>query len=176
MKTIIVASQNPIKLQAVQNGFTRMFPDEKFDAMGFSAPSGVNDQPASDEETLLGARNRAMEARAMHPNAHFWVGVEGGIQDQDGEMTAFAWVVVLSPVHSGKGRTGTFFLPPEIAALVRQGVELGEADDIVFGRTNTKQANGAVGLLTGDVIDRAELYEGAVVLALIPFVNPNLYD
>jgi non-canonical (house-cleaning) NTP pyrophosphatase len=29
--------------------------------------------------------------------------------------------------------------------------------------------------LTGGVIDRAELYEPSVVLALIPFMNPSLY-
>jgi non-canonical (house-cleaning) NTP pyrophosphatase len=58
---------------------------------------------------------------------------------------------------------------------VRQGMELGDADDAVFGRSNSKQANGAVGILTGNVIDRAELYEQAVVLALIPFKNPELY-
>ena len=45
----------------------------------------------------------------------------------------------------------------------------------MFGRTNSKQQNGAVGLLTGDVIDRIALYEPAVVLALVPFRNPRLY-
>ena len=69
----------------------------------------------------------------------------------------------------------SFYLPPQVAELVRQGVELGEADDIVFGQSNSKQASGAVGLLTGDVIDRAGLYEGAVILALIPFKNRQLY-
>ena len=60
-------------------------------------------------------------------------------------------------------------------SLVREGKELGEADDIVFGKENSKQTYGAVGLLTGDVIDRTRFYEDAVVLALIPFRNPDLY-
>jgi len=59
--------------------------------------------------------------------------------------------------------------------LVRQGVELGEADDRIFGRNNSKQQNGAVGLLTGDAVDRAGLYVPAVIFALIPFKNPELY-
>jgi non-canonical (house-cleaning) NTP pyrophosphatase len=75
----------------------------------------------------------------------------------------------------GKGRTGTFLLPPAVAELIRQGKELGAADDIVFGRLNSKQDNGAVGLLTDDVIDRAQLYEHAMILALIPFKNKALY-
>jgi inosine/xanthosine triphosphatase len=91
------------------------------------------------------------------------------------ELAAFAWVVVRNRQGVGKSRTGTFFLPPAVAELIEQGKELGEADDIVFGRTNSKSENGAIGLLTGDVIDRAELYAHAVVLALVPFKNRELY-
>ena len=42
-------------------------------------------------------------------------------------------------------------------------------------RSNSKQDNGAVGLLTDSVIDRAQLYEQAMILALIPFKNEILY-
>ena len=174
MKTIIIASSNPVKARAALNGFRRMFPAEPFEILPRPAPSGVSDQPMTSAETLLGALNRAAAARAAHPGADFWVGIEGGVEE-DGGLAAFAWVAVLSPSGSGKARTGTFFLPPAVAHLVRQGIELGEADDIVFGATNSKQQNGAIGLLTGDVIDRAALYEHAVVLALVAIRNPGLY-
>ena len=91
-----------------------------------------------------------------------------------GELEAFAWVVVTDRQRIGKSRTATFYLPEETARLVRQGIELGHADDQVFGRANSKQQNGSVGLLTGDVIDRTAYYEQAVILALIPFKNPRL--
>ncbi|MEM6529629.1 MAG: DUF84 family protein, partial [Chloroflexota bacterium] len=55
---------------------------------------------------------------------------------------------------------------------VRGGMELGDADDIVFGRSNSKQQTGSVGLLTGDALTRETYYLHAVVLALIPFKNP----
>ena len=90
-------------------------------------------------------------------------------------MLAFAWIVIRSHQQLGKARTGTFGLPPTVADLVRQGKELGEADDQVFGQTNSKQNDGAVGLLTDNVIDRMQLYEHAVILALIPFKNEALY-
>jgi non-canonical (house-cleaning) NTP pyrophosphatase len=83
--------------------------------------------------------------------------------------------VVLDRERQSKGRSGEFFLPEKVAALVREGVELGEADDRVFGRSNSKQKNGAVGLLTGDAVDRAGLYVPAVIFALIPFKNPEMY-
>ncbi len=175
MKTIVLASGNPVKVEATAGGFQRIFPGQELDVVSASVPSGVPDQPRSDAETLRGAENRAAAAARRHPEADYWVGIEGGIDDDGAEMAAFAWVVVRSRTLHGKSRTGTFVLPPEVAALVRQGRELGEADDIVFGRTNSKQKEGAVGLLTDGVVDRRRLYEQAVVLALVAFRNRDLY-
>jgi non-canonical (house-cleaning) NTP pyrophosphatase len=193
---LTIASTNPVKIQSALHGFRQMFPDVTFTAEGISVPSGVSDQPMTDEETLQGALNRASNARAAHPGSDYWVGIEGGCEEKHGELWTFAWVVVLglsSPRHegyqqsepanvadvglggevilTGKARTGAFMLPQEVASLVRSGVELGIADDRVFGRSNSKQTNGAVGLLTADLIDRQRYYEHAVVLALIPFKN-----
>lgn len=175
MKTIILASKNPVKVQATLDGFKRMLPAETFELKMVSTASGVDDQPMSSNETLRGAVNRARGAAEMVPTGDFWVGIEGGVEERRGEMAAFAWVVVLTKDRAGKGRTGTFYLPEQVARLIREGKELGEADDIVFGKTNSKQENGAIGILTGDVIDRAGLYEQAVILALIPFKNKGLY-
>jgi inosine/xanthosine triphosphatase len=174
-KTIIVASTNPVKIRAVQEGFQRMFPDQLFELSGVTAASQVSDQPFSDEDTYRGAHNRAHGAAMLAPQADYWVGIEGGIEEHGQEMAAYAWIVILGRQMTGKSRTGIFYLPPRVAELIRQGKELGEADDIVFGRSNSKQENGAIGLLTGDVIDRVQLYEHAVVLALVPFKNPGLY-
>ncbi|MFN7037008.1 MAG: inosine/xanthosine triphosphatase [Bellilinea sp.] len=170
-----VASLNPVKIEAVRSGFLRMFPQMPIEALGVKVASGVSHQPMSDAETLQGALNRARAARQVLPQADFWAGVEGGVEQQKDGLSAFAWVVVLSSERCGKARSATFDLPPALAEMIRQGVELGEADDRLFGRQNSKQRNGAVGLLTGDVIDRAGYYEQAVVLALIPFKNPHLY-
>lgn len=175
-KVITVTSTNPVKLQAALQGFTKMFPDDSFEVQSVIASSGVRNQPIGDDETLLGAANRARAARSQYPDSDFWVGIEGGIDEYDGDMSAFAWVFVIGGNLTGKGKSGTFYLPAKVAEFVRQGKELGEADDIVFGRSNSKQENGAIGLLTGDVMDRADLYETAVILALVPFKNPHLYS
>jgi inosine/xanthosine triphosphatase len=175
LKTVVIASNNPVKIQATLNGFQRMFQGENFCIQALSVPSGVGDQPHSNSEALHGAYNRAIGAADQAQEADFWVGIEGGVEEMDDELTAFAWVVIKNASLLGKSRTVTFFLPPQIARLVRDGNELGEADDIVFGRSNSKQENGAIGLLTGDVVDRKAAYEQAVILALIPFKNQALY-
>ena len=66
-------------------------------------------------------------------------------------------------------------LPPSVVCLVREGVELGEANDRVFMRTGSKRTDGAVGILTHGLIDRTKYYQHALVLALAPFVNSGLY-
>ena len=90
-------------------------------------------------------------------------------------MAASAWIVILHINTITKARTGAFFLPPKVTELINQGMELGEADDIVFGDSNSKQKGGAVGLLTNNVIDRTSFYVEAVILAAIPIKNKTLY-
>jgi len=152
-----------------------MFPDQSFNIQAISVPSEVHDQPQSNHEALLGAENRARNAKIEAPHADYWIGIEGGVEKLEWGLSAFAWIVIISGSKIGKSRTGTFFLPQAVADLVNQGKELGDADDMVFGQTNSKQNQGAVGLLTSDAIDRTNFYTEAVILALIPFKNPDLY-
>lgn len=172
---VLVASKNPVKLNAVKTGFKRMFPNREFEFLNASVPSNVEDQPMDNEATFTGALNRANNAKSIFKDVDFWVGVEGGIERAGDEMAAFAWVVIVSENATGKSRTGSFFLPQKVTELIDAGKELGEADDIVFGHSNSKQNEGAVGILTQNCITRTTLYEEAVVLALIPFKNPEIY-
>jgi inosine/xanthosine triphosphatase len=170
-KTVIIASKNPVKIAATQAGFQRMFPKQTFVFEGVSVPSLVSDQPMTQEETKKGASNRAENAKAHLPNADYWVGIEGGIHEDEFGMQAFAWIVVHSKNQSSQAQTAVFYLPQPIAQMVRAGTELGEADDIYFGRSNSKQKDGAVGILTNGEIDRKAYYEHAKVMALIPFID-----
>lgn len=170
---IVVASENPVKLKAVEKGFRKFFED--VDVVGIHTSSGVSDQPLTEEETLTGARNRVLTARRTITDAEFWVGIEGGVQALDDGLAAFAWIVISSAGKKGEARTATFLLPQKVSHLIAGGMELGTANDLVFNESGSKQKKGAVGLLTHNAIDRTELYCQAVVLALIPFVNRDLY-
>lgn len=176
MQKVIIASKNPVKIKATVDAFERMFPGETFEFEGVDVPSGVSEQPVGDDEIMTGSENRMNAAHEAHPDADYWVGIEGGVEDHSGGMVVFAWMVVRDATgRVGRGRSGTFFLPPKVAELVAGGMELGPADDQVFGRTNSKQANGAIGLLTDDVVTRSDYYTEAIILALVPFKNPEYY-
>ena len=136
MKKVVIASKNPVKAQATQDGFKKMFPKQEFEFTEISVPSDVNDQPFSDDETLLGAKNRANNASKLLRDADFYVGIEGGIEAVKSEMQAFAWVVIKSTSRSGKDKKETFFLSKKVVELLKKGHELGNADYIVFQRKN----------------------------------------
>jgi len=174
MIRIVVASKNPVKLEAVNDGLS-VFLNDSVEITGVSVISGVSDQPMSDLETLNGAEIRVKNTQSQFPDFDFYVGIEGGVEESTAGLMAFAWIVISNGTKTGKARTAGFFLPPEVATLVHQGMELGDADDIVFSKQNSKQKNGAVGLLTNDIITRKSLYMPAVQMAFIPFLNPELY-
>lgn len=150
-----------------------MYPDVTFTFTGVAAPSGVSDQPMTHDETLQGALNRVRHTRQHNPSATYIVGIEGGIEPVNARLSVFAWIVIESGGIIGQAQTGVFFLPDEVAQRVRDGMELGHADDAVFGRSNSKQQSGSIGLLTDDVITRTTYYVPAVVMALIPFKKPQ---
>lgn len=173
---VVIASKNPAKVKAVEMAYGRMFPGVIFNFESILVPSGVSEQPMTDDETFAGALYRAQRARQEVLDGGYWVGIEGGLEEIGDELHAFAWIVLFGANGlMGKSRTSTFVIPEAVAELVRDGKELGEADDIVFGQENSKQGIGAVGLLTHGVMDRPQYYAEAVVMSLIPFKNPELY-
>lgn len=92
-------------------------------------------------------------------------------------LFCFAWMAIIN-VPSSKvsvARTGSFPLPKPVVELVLSGVELGVADDQIFGRTDSKKKDGVVGVLSKGVMDRAEYYYHALVLALIPTIQAEIY-
>ncbi len=174
MLKIVVASKNPVKINAAKVGFEAMF-NEEVEAIGVSIPSGVSDQPLTDEETRQGSEFRANGAKTKVPNADYWVGIEGGVDKLNGVIHTFGWITILSKNKTGQARSATIPLPNAVEAGLQNGEELGDINDRLFHKDNSKQNMGTSGILTNGVMDRLELYRHAMVLALIPFVNEELY-
>lgn len=173
---VVVASLNPVKREAVCAAFRGSFPGVTLDVCALACPSGVSEQPLSDEETRRGARNRALAAQAARPDATFWVGLEGGLDRLDGRLVAFAWMAVAGPGDRvSEARSVTLPVPPAVQALIEKGLELGEANDRVFSTRNSKQGGGAFGLLTHGRYTREQVYAETLTMALIPFVS-DLWD
>ncbi|MEK2018235.1 inosine/xanthosine triphosphatase [Vibrio parahaemolyticus] len=166
---VVIASLNPAKINAVKSAFQSAFPQQAFEFVGISVPSEVADQPMTNEETHRGAVNRVKNAKVEMPTADFYVGLEAGIE---GNVT-FAWMVIESDTHRGESRSASLMLPPEVLAQLADANELGDVMDKVFGTENIKQKGGAISLLTQNQLTRCSVYHQALILALIPFTNPD---
>jgi len=166
-----IGSTNPVKVKAVQNAVQKVWQTAVFAPI--SAPSGVSDMPMSDEETLLGATNRARVALA---GADFGIGMEGGVHEEPFGLMLMGWVVVMDKNgRLGISGTNRIMLPETIANRVRAGELLGSVIDDLLHTEKTNQKGGAFGALTDGLVTRGDVFETAVCLALAPFITPKLY-
>lgn len=75
------------------------------------------------------------------------------------------------------GRTQlTYRRPPQQERAIRVRCCAAAVCIQVFGRVQSGQGSGTVGKLTNKLILRADYYEHAAVMALIPFMNLQLYS
>lgn len=170
---IVCASTNPAKLEPVKLVFATLQPT--LEVIGLSLPSGVPDQPVGWTQTTLGARNRARAAVAQQ-DATYGVGLEGGfLENEDG-----AWLVSVAAVAHSSGLEGLacggwLQLPPQVAARVRAGEELSHVMDDLSAERVTQSVGGAIGVLTQGRYTRAQMWAGALELALAPVRSSALY-
>ena len=167
---VAVGSTNPVKIGAARTVAMRL--DASADVTGVAVASGVPDQPWGDDETIRGARTRALAAREAL-DADIGIGLEGGVvAGTDGTVRTCAWAVAVSrDGREGVGGSLAMQLPTRVAALVRDGMELGHAMDAVTGTHNVKQGLGAVGILTRGLVTRQQAYETLVAYALAPLID-----
>lgn len=172
---VVVGSKNPVKIEAVKRAFNDVWPNKKWDVMGASVSSGVSDQPMSDSESIRGATARAKKSlRAV--KADFGVGIEGGLQKIGKFWFDGGWVVVIDKKGKiGIGSSARIETPKKIMNLIKQGRELGDANDIIFGTKYSKQKEGHFGLMTKGIIKRTDGYRDGVIMALSRFIRPEIF-
>ena len=201
---VAVGSTRRPKLDAVTAAFSSIsfaFPD--FEIVGVEVASGVRHTPLTREDLMTGARQRAEAlvriARAENKPWNYFIGLEGGIDvvaatdvmpnldvvpDLDvvaeaGKRWVFLenWVYITDGTSNGSfGQSGAILLPEVLAhSVVDDGVELSEAIDAFAGRQGIRDAEGAWGILSRNLISRQEAFRVAVLNAMAPFYNREVY-
>jgi inosine/xanthosine triphosphatase len=177
MVYVLVGSKNPVKLAAVQEAFGKYFYEVKVE--GVSISSSVPEQPIG-LQTYEGARNRVQElykyACEQGRRADYYVGLEGGIEQRHERWFSFGCMCIMN--HDNKmyyGLTPHVELPEIVVSELLNGGELGPVMDKMVGEHNIKQNQGTIGILSKGVMNRTQLYVSGLVMALVPFVNEELY-
>jgi len=201
--TIAVGSKRGPKLNAVtealQSFSAALAHDTEFEVVGVEVESGVSHTPASRDELMRGARQRAealMEkARQNGASWQYFVGLEGGLDiahegastdevlphsglRQNGHRRVFleSWAYVSDGARGHYGRSGSIEIPEALAhEVLEDGVELAEAIDRFAGAVGIRDAQGAWGVLSGNFITRQEAFRVAVLAAFAPFYNKKMY-
>lgn len=172
---VIVGSKNPVKILSIKQTLETLFPDTEIIAEGIHAPSQVSDQPMTEEETLLGAKNRVEFCQQSYPNADFYAAMEGGVDNFDYGPATFAYVVIANTANQSVGRSANLPIPNSVYQSLQQGDELGPLMDKLFGTSNIKQKGGAIGLLTNGAQTRLSTYVQALTLAMAPFLHSDRF-
>lgn len=149
---IVIGTKNPSKIAAVE----RAFPAANNSFFSLNIPSGVSEQPATDEETIRGAVNRATAAAQ---EGDIGIGLEGGVQEISLGLCLCNWGALVEkdkpPIIAGGAR---FLLPEKIAERIRAGEELGPVMDDFFNKQDVRKHEGAVGIFTNGLVDRADMF------------------
>jgi non-canonical (house-cleaning) NTP pyrophosphatase len=154
------------------------------DAVDFAVgmEGGVGDEAPLEEEAASSAASASAPA-ALAPAASASASAAsaaagaapGGGATPSLEVFAYMCVVEATTRRVSFSRSASFVLPPPVAELVRAGAELGSADDAYFGRSNGKQHDGTVGMLTRGSVTRTQYYVQPTVLALLPWSQREHY-
>ncbi len=155
---IFVGSTNPAKINAVK----AIFPEATVE--GKAVPSNVSDQPFSDEETLIGAINRARLSQKMNETG-LGIGLEGGVMELKDELYVCNWGALVDQEGNVYQASGARIpLPEEVAAELKKGKELGDVMDEYTTRTGIRKKEGAVGVFTNQQVDRIQMFSHVVKL------------
>ncbi|MBF7074365.1 inosine/xanthosine triphosphatase [Glaciecola sp. MH2013] len=177
--SIIVASKNPVKIEAARESFQSAFVNSLVTVVSIDAPSSVPDQPMNATETRDGAVNRVKYCQEYAANnnlqADYVVAYEGGVEVLDSVPSTYAVVCVANAERCHTGRSASLALPPQIYQRLQQGQELGPAMDALFNTVNIKQKGGAIGQLSKGLQSRKSIYISATQLTLSAFFYPELY-
>lgn len=174
---VLVGSENSVKIQSVKEGFLTFF--EHVEVEGISVDTGVPHQPVNNE-TFEGARNRAENVKRINDqqnlDATFFVGIEGGVLQLLDRWFSVNVVYILDQHNRDSfATTGLYELPSALSKELLMKTDLGHALGELAGDSYAARQHGTVAFLTGGKIDRCQNQVQGITLALIPFVNDNLY-
>ena len=167
---ILIGSQNAAKVAAAEQAVTAYWPDAT--VTGVSVPSHVSDMPASEEETIQGALNRATACHQQ--GATIGLGIESGFRETAHGLFIIAWAASMD--ENGRvflASAGDIPLPQYWQEGLRNGAEL--RPFILQSGLPYDYTTGAVGFLTQGHVTRDATLTQALKLALAPIANAAAY-
>lgn len=171
---ICVGSANPVKVAAARVAAARLRKCslQKVSVTFQEVASQIRAQPLSDEETKLGAQNRALAAwqqacrRARPGTLCLGLGLEGGIMSTPEGWWSTVWGAVYDGHDFFEAAGGRIALPRALSRRLVKGEEMGDVLGELSSQPLLRQKQGMFGLATGGVVTRTQEYTNIATAAL----------
>jgi inosine/xanthosine triphosphatase len=183
---ICVGSLNPTKINAVKLAFNKYYDNFHIDQI--NVISKTSNQPIGMEAIIQGAINRA--ECAIHyliydkkiDTCIYGVGIEAGLVNIAYAKTNymdFQFCVIMDENKDITLGSGVAFEYPSSVIneiLSNRDTEIGDIMGRLANNKNLKNESGAISFLSKNIINRTEILSQAVISALLPRINPELYE
>ncbi|WP_409293420.1 DUF84 family protein [Peribacillus sp. SCS-37] len=157
-----IGSHNPAKVGAVRDALGSILAE----VIPKDVPSGVSEQPFTDEETIQGAINRAVGALKAS-GADIGFGLEGGVVQTERGVFVCNWGALATGdngvIIAGGARIP---LPVEVAGRLLAGEELGPVMEDFTKMKEIRKSEGAIGVFTNGRIKRNQMFAHIVEMLL----------
>ncbi len=188
---VAIASENNPKVSACKKVFdelkNELNTDDELSFIIKSIDSGVSDMPLSIDELMAGAKNRTTNLykilKSENRSADYFIGLEGGFfikynSDQlDPIVLLESWVYAFNGNKGFWGSSGAIEVPEKISDdILKSGKELAVIIDQKMDQADIRSNQGTIGILTNNKITRQDFFESALIFALAPFYNSNIYN
>ncbi len=158
IKNVYVGSTNIVKIRACRE----IIEPYGYQVIGKESASLVSNQPKSDEETLTGAINRALNLK----EGYLRIGLEAGVTYQAGILFLVNWGALVDENENVYVAGGTRIpLPKEIEKMImEEKLELADAMERYYNQIDIKHRSGAIGFFTENLVEREEIFTHIVKL------------
>lgn len=174
---VAVGSTNPVKIKAVRNVLGELFRNLRVE--GVNVGPEIPPQPIGQETIIKGAIDRARHALSAG-GFDIGVGIEAGlvpIAQVNSGFVDMQWCAIVDKcgrVTLGHG-AGFEYPPAVIDEVLEKNVEVGKIMERLTGIKQIGKRMGTIGYLSHGKLDRVRLTEQAVLMAMLPRLNPELY-
>jgi len=182
---ICVGSLNPTKIYAVEKAFSKYF--NNFQIFKLKVKSSVSNQPIGMDDIIKGAKNRAQMSLNYLKNEKklnydiFGVGIEAGLIEITFAKTKymdFQFCVIMDELEKMTLGSGVAFEYPQSIIdklMSNRNLEIGDILGKLANNPNLKNEGGAISFLSKNMLNRTYILFQAIICALLPRINKELY-
>lgn len=169
MTSIIIASNNRVKVEAIKKAFTDFLGDKLIQATGFDADSEVERQPF-DEKVFEGAYNRLQNLKKMDKEADFFISCEGGVvKIHDTYYNIHVVVIEDKNGNQSRGVSQGYPIPQKYINEIKETSIAHVLDEIFEGK-------GGIRMLSNGLFTRDKLIYDGTIMALTGIMSGNQWS